>query len=74
MQDNNYDRRMQNHSFYSRKIALIGCKVRGKLIHIFKKIGINLKLYFFSTLFRLPIDQTLGDSMAQIQIIIKKAR
>jgi len=72
LQDNNYDRRMQNHSFYPRKLALIGSEVRKKMIYFFKKIGITLKLYFFSSLFRLPIDQTLGNSLAQIEVIIKK--
>jgi len=71
-QDQNYNRRLLHSPLYPRAIAFLGCRLQKKAVLLFKKLGLRVNFHFLSSLFRLPVDQTLGDAVAQIQTIVQK--
>ena len=70
LQDRGYNRNFLNHSRYSGEVARVGGRLTRKLAHVSKMFG--LSEHFLRNLFRLPIDQTSGDAVAQIEVIVKK--
>lgn len=72
--DRHYKRRLLNHGRYSWRLAF--CSVRASYIlqKRLNNIGFNIKMVldFFMCILGLPVDQTTGRAMAQIQLIVKK--
>lgn len=73
LQDNDYKRNHLYHSVYTQKNAYIGVNFARKFSSIFKALGIrNFIQKGFCHLFRLPIDQSHDNALAQIFVIVKK--
>ncbi len=73
LQDLGYDRSSLFHSVYSRETAKKGVNIARKVSSIFKAFGIRDKVYLFlAHLFRLPIDQTHNNALAQVFVIVQK--
>lgn len=72
LHDLNYDRRLINQGVYPRKVALFLLRLHNLMFLFLRRIKIKLSINFLAILFKYPVDQTLGDAMAQIQVIIKK--
>jgi SAM-dependent methyltransferase len=73
LQDADYDRSLLFHSVYSRETAFKGINLIRKFSSLFKALGArDLVANCLSKLFRLPMDQSHNDALAQIFIIVKK--
>lgn len=73
LQDTGYDRRyLRNGPASSRTLARSVRRVRWGLLKVLRRMGIDAKLLWFATLFRVPVDQTVGDASAQIQVIVRR--
>lgn len=73
LQDAEYKRSLMNHSLYSRNFAKTGLKIVRNLTSIFKLTGFREQIYaVLVRLSRLPIDQTAGEALAQIEVIVQK--
>ncbi len=70
LQDHLYDRRSYVYKIWPRSIASFFSRVRYKIYMHFTILVPILDMIY--TLFRLPIDQTLGDATAQNILIVKK--
>lgn len=70
LQDRGYNRSLLNHARYSREVARVGGKLTRKFARFSKMFGLSED--FLRNLFGLPIDQTPGDAVAQIEVIVKK--
>ncbi len=77
LQDNNYDRSLLRHAFYDRAIVLSAIKLYSKVVSIINKYSIvqckSIVDFIFNRLLGIPLDQTMGNGMAQIQTILRKA-
>ena len=70
LQDKGYDRSLHNHSRYSQKAAFKLRRTVKRLSRITRLFGLTqLRL---SKWLHLPIDQTSGEAVAQIQVIVRK--
>jgi SAM-dependent methyltransferase len=73
VQDTDYDKSIQFHSVYSRDTAYNLINFVRKFSSIFQALGIrDFVASSLSKLFRLPIDQSHNDALAQIFVIVKK--
>jgi SAM-dependent methyltransferase len=73
LNDEGYDRSLLFHSVYSRDTAYKGMNIVRRISSLFKGLGARDSVNnFLSKLFRLPIDQTHTEALAQILVIIKK--
>ncbi|MEN4054237.1 methyltransferase domain-containing protein [Sulfurimonas sp. NWX79] len=73
LQDLDYDRSSLYHSVYSRNTAHFGMNMARKIASAFQIFGIRKQVYLaISHLFRLPIDQSHNNALAQIFVIVKK--
>lgn len=73
LQDNDYKRDSLYHSVYSREAAYKGVNLARKFSSIFKALGIRDTVYnTLCHIFRLPMDQSHNDALAQIFVIVKK--
>lgn len=72
LQDQNYDRSYLRRRGCPWPRARLFATIRWKLLKLFKKLRIPARLYWFATVFGVPIDQTIGDAAAQIQVIVRK--
>ena len=73
LHDAHYDRRyLRDGSRDPRAWAVAVRRVRWSLLRVLRSLGINARLNWFATVFRVPVDQTLGDASAQIQMIVRR--
>ena len=72
-QDNDYNRSFLYHSVYTREHAYKGVNIARKFSSLFKAFGMREHVYNgICHIFRLPIDQSHNDALAQIFVIVKK--
>lgn len=72
LQDLGYNRRWLNHGCYSHPAAKRGLRLIRRIRYFLGLVGIRSELTGLKNFFRLPVDQTAWQAMAQIQMIIKK--
>lgn len=72
LHDHDYDRRLSSHGFHSRAIAGFGVRARRFLVRFLRRLGSAGRLDGLSRALRIPVDQTAGTAMAQIQVIARK--
>jgi SAM-dependent methyltransferase len=70
--DGGYDRSCLRERPCPRLWARIFHSVRWRMLKMLRTLGIRARLHWFAPVFRVPIDQTLGDALAQIQVIVRK--
>lgn len=70
LQDKGYDRKLLYHAGYSRSTALRLTRLVKRVSRITCIVGFTRRV--LSRLFRVPIDQTAGEAMAQIEFIVRK--
>jgi len=73
LQDNDYKRNLLHHGVYSREKAFKYNNIIRRFSSIFKIFGIRDSMSkYLSQFFKLPIDQSHDDALAQIFILVKK--
>lgn len=73
LQDNDYKRKSLYHSVYTRKVAYKCVNIARKFSSMFKAFGIRDIVYnTICHIFRLPMDQSHDNALAQIFVIVKK--
>ncbi|MDB4915867.1 MAG: methyltransferase family protein [Gemmatimonadetes bacterium] len=72
LHDRGYDRTCLCQRPCPRVRAVIFRSIRWHALEVLRTLGIRARLHWFAPLFRVPIDQTVGDALAQIQVIVRK--
>ncbi len=70
--DHRYDRTRLRRRRSPRAWARAVHRVRVRMIAVLRRLGITARLNWFASVFRVPIDQTVGDALAQIQVIVRR--
>ena len=72
LQDQHYDRRYLRRRRCPRLWSGLLTIVRWKALKYARWLGLRAHLNWFATVFQVPIDQTIGEASAQIQVIVHK--
>jgi SAM-dependent methyltransferase len=72
LHDQGYDRSYLRTRPCPRFWARMMSTVRWKLLKLAAKLKISARFNWFAKVFNVPIDQTVGDAAAQIQVIVRK--
>jgi len=70
--DQGYDRACLHASPCPRLWALFFRALRWRMLVMFASVGLRARLLWFARVFHVPVDQTIGDALAQIQVIVRK--
>lgn len=72
LQDAGYDRSLLVSSRYPAVVARIATRARGRLMSWANCVGLRFTGRLVCRWLRLPVDQTLEDAVAQIQVVVHK--
>ena len=72
LHDRGYDRSCLREHSCPRVWALMFRRIRWQLFRMLTALGQPARLDWFAPVFHVPIDQTIGDALAQIQVIVRK--
>jgi SAM-dependent methyltransferase len=70
--DAGYDRACLQDAPSSRLRARVVRSARWQALKMLRSVGIDARLNWCATVFRVPIDQTVSGALAQIQVIVRK--